>query len=158
MTIFSKMGAAKPGTYQLTELVPAGGGTGATGKIDGVSMISSGPHLITPATSTGVGLVVEVKGALASATITIDAGLGGALQAIRDAVRARTGPLATAQERLAKEAKAIAEDRAALEARSATYYNQLVASFTTMERQMSSLKATQSYLDQQIKIWNSDND
>jgi flagellar hook-associated protein 2 len=153
VTIFSKMGAAKPGTYVLTDLVPDSG-TGATGKVGGVAMISSGAHLIAPASSTAIGLVVDVKGAIASATITVDAGLGGALQAVRDAVRAQTGAISTAQQRLAKEAKAIAEDRAKMESRADTYYNQLVQSYTTMEKQVTAFKATQSYLDQQIKIWN----
>jgi flagellar hook-associated protein 2 len=157
VTIFNKMGAAKPGTYALTNLVPAAGGVGATGNINGVAMISSGPNLIAPASSPAVGLVVTVKGALAAATITVDAGLGGALQAIRDSVRARTGPIASAQDQLAKEAKSIADDRAKMESRATTYYNQLVASFTTMDVQVSSFKATQSYLDQQIKIWNGNN-
>ena len=69
----------------------------------------------------------------------------------------RSGPIASAQDQLAKEAKAIADDRAKMESRAATYYNQLVASFTTMDVQVSSFKATQSYLDQQIKIWNGNN-
>ena len=83
----------------------------------------------------------------------VDSGLGGALQAIRDAVRASTGPFASAQERLREEAETIAEDRETLETRSETYYNQLVSSFTAMERRVSSFKATQSYLDQQVKMW-----
>lgn len=153
VSIYSKMGAAKPGTYTLTNLVPEGGGVGASGMIDGLAMISSGPHLISPATSSAVGLVVEVKGALASATITIDSGLGGALQAIRDAVRARGGPIDSAEDRLAAEAEDIAEDREKMEMRAETYYNQLVASFTTMEIQVSAFKATQSYLEQQFKVW-----
>lgn len=158
VTIFSKMGAAKPGTYTLTDLVPAGGGAGASGKVNGLAMISSGPHLISPASSPAVGLVVEVLGNVANATIIVDSGLGGALLAIRDAVRARSGPIVAAQQRLAAEAKSIASERDAMEARAATYYNQLVASFTTMEKQVSAFKATQSYLDQQIKAWTGDND
>jgi flagellar hook-associated protein 2 len=154
VTIFSKMGAAKPGTYQLTSLVPAAGGVGASGYVGGAPMISSGPNLIAPASSPAVGLVVTVKGAVSAATITIDSGLGGALQAIRDSVRARNGAIATEQDSLAKEAKTIAADRAEMEGRAATYYNQLVASFTTMDRQVASFKATQSYLEQQIQVWN----
>lgn len=158
VTIFSKMGAAKPGTYQLTDLVPANGGLGATGYIGGMAMISSGANLIAPASSPAVGLVVQVRGAVAEVTITVDAGLGGALQTIRDSVRARNGVIASEQDGLAREAKAIAADRVEMERRSVTYYNQLVASFTTMDRQVASFKATQSYLEQQIKVWNGRSD
>jgi flagellar hook-associated protein 2 len=157
VTIFSKAGAAAPGTYTLTNLVPDSG-SGATGSIDGLAMISSGPNLIAPVNSAAIGLVVTVLGSVSSATITIDSGLGGALQEIRDTLRARTGPMSIAQDRLEAEAEDIAEDRAALEARAEAYHDQLVQSFTAMDLRVTALKATQSYLDQQIKMWSSGND
>ncbi|HEY0116990.1 MAG TPA: flagellar hook protein, partial [Allosphingosinicella sp.] len=87
---------------------------------------------------------------------TIEAGLGGALKQIRDMLRDRNGPFAAANTRLQKESSAIAADKAALETRSQQYYNQLLNTFTGMERQVSAFKATQSYLDQQVKIWTND--
>jgi flagellar hook-associated protein 2 len=158
LAITSAMGKTKPGTYTVTNLVPASGGSPASGEIDGISANPVESFLVAPSTSAAVGLVFEVKGAVASATITIDPGLGGALQAIRDTVRARSGPIAKSQERLSEETKAIAKDRAALEVRAKTRYDQLLSSFTAMERQVSSFKATQSYLEQQIKMWSGDND
>ena len=80
------------------------------------------------------------------------------MQAIRDALRARSGPIAQSQERLSEEAKEIGEDRLKLETRSQAYYDRLLEQFTTMERQVSAFKATQSYLEQQIKAWNGDDD
>lgn len=156
--ITSKMGKVKPGTYTLTELVAAAGGTDATGKIDGMSMISSGESLIAPVGSAAIGLVVKLSGSVSIATITVDPGLGGALQSIRDALKASSGPFAASKERLNGEAEQIAEDREALERRSQAYYDQLVSQFTAMERQVSAFKATQSYLEQQIKMWSGDND
>lgn len=158
LAITSAVGKAKPGTYTFTNLVPAAGGADAAGTIDGLAANGSGPYLIAPWNSKAVGLVVEVRGSLASATVTIDSGLGGALQAIRDAVRARSGPIVNSQDRLRAEAKDIAEDRQALETRSAAYREKLVASFTAMERRVSAFKATQAYLDQQIKAWTSNDD
>jgi flagellar hook-associated protein 2 len=158
LVITSPMGKVKPGTYTFTNVVPESGGVAASGEIDGIAALGSGAFLIAPPSSAAVGLAVEVKGALASATITVDPGLGGALQAIRDALRARSGPIAKSQERLSEEAKDIAEDRTKLETRSKAYYDRLLEQFTTMERQVSAFKATQSYLEQQIKAWNSDND
>lgn len=156
LAITSAMGKTKPGTYSFTSLVPASGGGDASGMVDGLAATGSGAFLIAPWNSKAAGLAVEVKGALAAATITVDAGLGGALQAIRDSVRARSGPIVNSQERLSAEAKAIAGDRAAMETRSAAYRDKLVTSFTAMERRVSAFKATQTYLEQQIKAWNGD--
>lgn len=158
VVIASKIGVVKPGTYTLTNLLAPVAGGDASGKIGGIAMIGTGEALRAPITSPAKGLVVRVDADVASATITIEAGLGGALQAIRDALRASNGPLATTQDRLGKEAKSIATDRATLERRSDAYYNRLVTSFSAMDRQVNAFKATQSYLEQQIKIWSNSND
>lgn len=156
--ITSAMGKTKPGTYTLTNLVPANGSIAASGTIAGVAGLGDGNILTANATSTAAGLQLEVLGNVTSATVTIDPGLGGALQAIRDALRAATGPLATANERLEKETKAIAKDREAMEARDEAYTARLTAIFTAMESRMAAIKATQSYLEQQIAIWNKSDD
>jgi flagellar hook-associated protein 2 len=153
LTIRSAAGRVKPGTYAVTDIVA---GNPASGKIGGIAFLASGANLVAPSGSKAVGLILGVSGDVASATITVDPGLGGALQAIRDGLRARDGAFAATDERLDKEADRIADDRAALEARSAKYYNQLVTTFTAMDRQVSAFRATQSYLDQQIKIWTAD--
>ena len=158
IVIASKVGVVKPGTYTLTNLLAPVGAGDASGKIGGIAMIGTGEALRAPITSAAKGLVVRVDADVASATITIEAGLGGALQAIRDTLRASNGPLATTQDRLGKEAKSIATDRATLERRSDAYYNRLVTSFSAMDRQVNAFKATQSYLEQQIKIWSNSND
>ena len=95
---------------------------------------------------------------MASATITIEAGLGGALQTIRDALRGTTGPLGTLSDRLNAEAKSIADDRVAMEARADAYKLQLQKSFTAMDSRVSALKATQAYLEQQVKVWTNSTD
>ena len=153
LTIMSAAGRVKPGTYAVTDVVA---GNPASGKIDGVAFLASGANLVAPAGSKAVGLALGVAGDVASATITIDPGLGGALQAIRDSLRARDGAFATTSERLDDEADRIADDRAALETRSEKYYSQLLTTFTAMDRRVSAFRATQSYLDQQIKIWTAD--
>jgi flagellar hook-associated protein 2 len=158
LVITSPMGRVKPGTYTFTNIVPEAGGVAASGLIDGIAALGSGAFLIAPPSSNAAGLAVEIKGAAASVTVTIDPGLGGALQAIRDALRARSGPIAKSEERLSEEAKDIADDRLKLETRSKAYYDRLLEQFTTMERQVSAFKATQSYLDQQIKAWNGGDD
>jgi flagellar hook-associated protein 2 len=158
VTIKSAIGRVKPGTYTITDIVPAAGATPASGKIDGVAFTAIGANLVAPSGSAAVGLILGVSGAVASATVTIDPGLGGALQAIRDALRARNGPIAATEARLTSETRRLADERTALETRSAKNYDKLLATFTAMDRQVSAFKATQSYLDQQIKIWTNDRD
>jgi len=154
LTIKSSVTGVKPGTYTVTDILP---GPPASGKIDGVAFKASGSNLIAPSGSKAVGLILGVSGAVSSATITIDPGLGGALQAIRDSLRARGGAFDTTSQRLKAEADRIADDQTKLDARSEQYYNQLLASFTKMNQQVSSFKATQAYLDQQVKMWTSSN-
>ena len=153
LTVKSAIGRVAPGTYTVTDIVAAAGATPASGKIGGIAMSAIGSNLVAPRTSPAAGLVLGVSGNVASATITIDPGLGGALQSIRDALRASGGAFATTQKRLSDEAARIGKDSEALTSRSDKYYNQLLTSFTAMDRQVSAFKATQSYLDQQVKMW-----
>jgi flagellar hook-associated protein 2 len=158
LTIKSLIGKVAPGTYTITNVVPAAPPAAASGKIDDKAMTGIGTNLVAPGGSAAVGLILGVSGAVASATITVDPGLGGALQSIRDALRARGGAFATTQERLGKEADRIADDREKLEVSSTKYHDQLLTTFTAMDSRVSAFKATQSYLDQQIKIWTNGND
>lgn len=158
LTIKSLAGKVAPGTYSITDVVPAAAPAAASGKVNNVAMTGIGANLVAPGGSPAIGLILGVSGAVASATITVDPGLGGALQSIRDALRARGGAFASAQERLGKEADRIAEDRVKLETSSSKYYNQLLTTFTAMDSRVSAFKATQSYLDQQIRMWTHSND
>lgn len=158
IVIANKAGTVKPGTYTLTNLLAPVAGGNASGSVGGIAMIGTGAALRAPISSPAKGLIVRVDADVASATVTIDAGLGGALQSIRDALRASDGPLAATQDRLSKESKSIATDRATLERRSTAFYDRLVTSFSAMDRQVNAFKATQSYLEQQIKIWSGGDD
>jgi flagellar hook-associated protein 2 len=153
LTIKSPIGRVAPGTYNVTDIVAAAGATAASGKIGGIAMSPVGSNLLAPRASAAAGLILGASGNVASATITIDPGLGGALQSIRDSLRATNGAFATTQKRLTDEAAQISKDSDALNTQSDKYYNQLLTSFTAMDRQVSAFKATQSYLDQQVKLW-----
>lgn len=156
--ITSAMGRAKPGTYQLTNLVAAANGNPASGTIAGLSAFASENMLVAAITSPAQGLIIQPLGDVASATITVDIGLGGALKAIRDSLLATGGLIKSTQERLSTESKQITTDRETMEARQTAYRDQLVRSFTSMDKQVTAYKATQSYLEQQVKIWTNDND
>ena len=158
LTIKSLAGKVAPGTYTITNVVPAAPPAAASGKVNNVAMTGIGSNLIAPGGSPALGLILGVSGAVASATITVDPGLGGALQSIRDALRARGGAFASAQERLDKEADRIADERAKLEVTSGKYHDRLLTTFTAMDSRVSAFKATQSYLEQQIKMWTNSRD
>ena len=158
LTIKSAIGKVAPGSYAITNVMPAAPPADASGTVGDLAMNGIGSNLVAPAGSPAIGLILGVSGTVASATITIDPGLGGALQSIRDALRARGGAFAGAQDRLAREADQIAADRELLETSSAKYHDQLLTTFAVMDSRVSAFKATQSYLDQQIKMWTSSND
>lgn len=157
VTVTSSMGATAPGSYTLTDLVPQNGATPASGRLGGVPMTGTENSLSAPANSDAKGLIVQASTAVASVTISVDLGLSGALQQIRDALRGSKGPLASTSTRLGKESSAIAADRSLMTARDESYLRQLTTQYTAMETRVAAFKATQSYLKQQVEAWNSNN-
>ena len=158
IVITSVIGKVKPGTYVITNAKAGVNGGNSSAVIDGNAVNGAGDYVIAPYNSSAVGLSFMVKGDVAEATITIDPGLGGALKSIRDALFANEGPLASSNSRLQQNAKEIAEDREKMDARMTAYRDQLVTSYAAMEKRVSAFKATQTYLDQQIKMWTKSND
>ncbi len=150
--VTSAVGRAAPGSYKVENVTASP----LSGTIAGFPALVSGNSLIASSRSPAAGLVLTVTGDVASATITVDAGIGGALKAIRDSLRGENGPLATAQAAAKKETSAIADDRQKMEARVTAYSDRLTTAFSTMETRVSAYKATQSYMEQQIKLWTSD--
>lgn len=155
LTITSDTSRLPPGSYQLTNIVTAANGNPASGFIDGLAMTAAGSNLVAPRASPVAGLILSISGDAAQATITIDPGLAGSLRAIGDSLKSASGPLVTSQERLRREAKAIAEDSEKLDRTATRYEEQLLRTFAAMDSRVAGLRATQSYLTQQIAIWNS---
>lgn len=88
---------------------------------------------------------------------TTDPGLSGSLKSLKDAATAVGGTLASLTTRLQKEGELIADARERMEAREAAYKNRLTRQFGNMDARVAALKATQSYLTQQIKLWSNEN-
>lgn len=86
-------------------------------------------------------------------TTVTDPGIGGALSALKATATATNGALASLSSRLGKEASAIAKDRDQMESREASYRARLEKQFGGVDARVGALKAQQSYLDQQIKMW-----
>ena len=149
LAITSGAGKTAPGTYSVTDIVRSP----LSATIAGFPALVAGNSLIASAKSPAAGLVLQLNGDVSSATITVDAGLGGALKAIRDSLRGADGPLANAQAAAKKETDAIADDQTKLDALVASYNARLTTSFSTMDTRVAAYKATQSYLTQQIDLW-----
>ena len=86
-----------------------------------------------------------------------DPGIAFALDSLRDAAVASNGPLELVQAALKREADMIDQNRSKMEARELAYRRRLEKQFAGMDARISALKATQSYLEQQIKLWNNGN-
>jgi flagellar hook-associated protein 2 len=134
VTIRSKIGVVAAATYTLTDL--------------------------TAATGNGVdGLMFSVtRGAPATATLSIDLGLGGALALIKTALAGTDGTLTSLQSTLKTQASTLADQITAAEAKLTVYHDRLVSQFSTMNTRVSGYKATQSYLTQQIDLWTKSSD
>jgi flagellar hook-associated protein 2 len=86
---------------------------------------------------------------------TTDPGITFALDALRDAAVATSGPLEQVRASLQREADAIAKNRDRMEVREEAYLTKLEKQYAGMDARIAALKATQSYLEQQIKLWSS---
>ena len=85
-------------------------------------------------------------------------GIAGVLQAIRDRLQSDNGVLEASQNRLDQIKENLADAWKELDEDSERYESQLQRSFANMDRQLVVLKATQTYLTQQIAIWNGGNE
>ena len=82
-------------------------------------------------------------------------GLAGALESIKGKLQDDdTGALVKAQERYKAIQSKITEEREKFETYMEGYEARLSATFSAMDTRLASLKATQSYLEQQIQMWN----
>ncbi|MGE3746352.1 MAG: flagellar hook protein, partial [Sphingomonadaceae bacterium] len=115
--------------------------------------IGAAGRLVAAISSGAAGLVIEPQAAVASATVTIDLGLGGALKAISDMLTSSTGPFSSSSSRLKKQASDLADDRVKMESREDKYHDQLVRQFSVMSSRVAAIKATQSYIEQQVAMW-----
>jgi flagellar hook-associated protein 2 len=93
----------------------------------------------------------------AGQTDSTDPGIAFALDNLRDAAVASNGPLDQVKAALQREADTITTNRSKMEARELAYRSRLERQFAGMDARIGALKATQSYLEQQIKLWNNGN-
>lgn len=149
--INSAMGKTKPGTYEITDIVS---GPPPSAMIDGKAAVSIAGTLSASFTTSAAGLSFTVKPGVTSATITVDAGLGGALKLIRDQLRGTNGVLTTTGLSFNTEATNLSKARDKMESESNTYKAKLTKSYADMERRVTQMNATRAYMTQQVAQWN----
>lgn len=89
-------------------------------------------------------------------TALTDPGLALALDEIRDAAIAPGGTLESLGKALQAEAATLTKNRERMEAREEAYRARLEKQYATLDARLSAFKATQAYLEQQIKLWSNE--
>jgi flagellar hook-associated protein 2 len=89
-------------------------------------------------------------------SVTSDPGIAVTLDNIRDAAIAPEGMLGGLTKTLQAEAAQIAKNRERIEAREDAYRARLERQYGSLDARIGALKATQSYLEQQIKLWSNE--
>ena len=152
--IGSTPGSVASGIYSLTGLVPASGTTAASGTINGVAATGKGT-VLTAATGSGAAglMLVLSSSAPSSATVTINQGLGGALQAISNALAGSSGTITTLSANLTAQNRTLATQLSDAETKLTAYTTLITTQFSTMNTRVSAIKASESYLTQQVALW-----
>jgi flagellar hook-associated protein 2 len=88
---------------------------------------------------------------------TTDMGLAGALDALRDKAVAKDGLLDRVTKSLDAKKASLAETLEKIEDRESAYRARLEKQFGTLDARLGALKATQTYLEQQIEMWTNQN-
>lgn len=152
--ITNAVGKVKGGIYTVTNATPGSSGTNASATLDGGYTLPLGPTGVTASfVSAAVGLSFDVLGPVTTAKITIDMGLQGALDAIKNEMTASSGQLTTSQKKLENEKAAISDSKEKLTTKDTAYRDQLTKQFTRMQSALLAYSSTQSYLTQQVKLW-----
>ena len=81
-------------------------------------------------------------------------GLAGMMDAVRDKIQQKDGSLATSKAKYEDLAEKLTAQLEKLDTQMTNYEAQLTTVYSKMETRLTALKATQSYLEQQIEIWN----
>ena len=104
------------------------------------------------------GAVEAIFSPLRDATHTdvTDPGIAKTLAMLQAAVVAPNGTLSSLSKRLDRQLASVNDERTRVEARETAYKARLERQFGNVDVRVGALKATQSYLEQQIKVWTND--
>ena len=86
---------------------------------------------------------------------TANPGLAGAMQSISDKIVGTNGSLVASENKYAALKKALVKDQERLDTQISNYEDRLTNTYGKMQAQLTTLKATQTYISQQISVWTS---
>ncbi|WP_336959613.1 flagellar filament capping protein FliD [Sphingobium aquiterrae] len=89
-----------------------------------------------------------------STSTATDLGLDGVVKQIRDNLESDDGPLASSKSKFDKLQASLADQLDKLNIDMDNYEARLTKTYAAMDKQLTALKATQSYMEQQIAAWN----
>jgi len=93
----------------------------------------------------------------ATHTTITDPGIAGVLDAIRDSAVATNGAIGQVSKTLDEKSKSLADQLSKVEEREDAYRKRLDKKYSALDVRLNALKATQTYLQQQIALWNNSN-
>lgn len=93
----------------------------------------------------------------ATHTTITDPGIAGVLDAIRDSAVATNGAIGQVSKTLDDKSKSLADQLSKVEEREDAYRKRLDKKYSALDVRLNALKATQTYLQQQIALWNNSN-
>ena len=141
---------------QMTSTALAGSGAYRTLSSIGVSTNRDGTLKLDTA-ALDKALAADAKGItqMLNPAVKSDAtpGLAGLMDGVRDKIQKKDGPLDTAKTKYQKLADDLKEQMDKLNDKMADYQAQLSKVYTAMETRLSAIKATQTYLQQQVAMW-----
>lgn len=94
----------------------------------------------------------------ATHTTVSDPGIAGILDAIRDKAVASDGAIGRVSKTLADKSSSLADQLEKVEEREAAYKTRLEKQYSALDVKLNAFKATQAYLEQQIKMWTNQKD
>lgn len=83
-----------------------------------------------------------------------DPGLAGAVAKVKDKIKGDNGSLATSQKKYDALKTSLTNELSKLDKQMSDYEDRLTAVYSKMQSQLTALKATQSYIEQQVAVWN----
>lgn len=139
----------------LTAATATAGGAGS-GMIAGEPATVIGGFFFAAATSAAAGLILKPAGNVASAQISVDYGLGPALEAVARRLTDKDEGLSASEQRYIKQQAQVAIDQAKADADAEKLRERLTRQFATMDIRVAAYKATEDFLKQQVELWSAD--
>jgi len=125
-------------------------GSTTAGTIDGESGFGSANVLLPKLGDPGEGLAMIIGENATSATVNFSRGFAGELENLIDSFLSASGPISQRQETLSVSIESLDDDQEKLDRRISSYEERLIQQYIAMERILSSLSSSGSFLDSLI--------